>query len=104
MSKIDSFLRAHADAVDAALGEELMECLGQSFPVVVNEIARSAGGEEIGYMDDHALAAMAQTRKVSNPESMLNRRCTVSGKDYRVARIRLGTVAITFELAHPSKV
>jgi hypothetical protein len=103
ISAIDSFLLAGNDEVDTALGTSTMTCAGQSFAVVIDDVSKSASGEEMGLTGDYALTATAQPGDVSGPDELVNKRCTVGGATYRVSRVRIGSVAITFELQDPAQ-
>lgn len=102
MSLIDSFLNAAADEVDAAFGTSTMVCQGQTFQVVVNEARKSYEGALGGLETDIQAQATAQPSDVTDPRSLLQKRCTVDGINYRVAEVSVGTVAIHFTLADPN--
>ena len=80
-----------------------MTCSSQSFPVVIDEVVKQAQGEEMGMMADFSLRATAQPKHVTNPTSLLNKRCTVDGSTYRILRVSIGKVAITFDLQDPAQ-
>jgi hypothetical protein len=102
VSLIDSFLNAAADEVDAAFGTSTMVCQGQTFQVVVNEARKSYEGALGGLETDIQSQATAQPGDVTDPRSLLQKRCTVDGINYRVAEVSVGTVAIHFTLADPN--
>lgn len=102
MSLIDSFFNAAADEVDAAFGTSTMVCQGQTFAVVVNEARKSYEGALGGLETDIQAQATAQPSDVTDPRSLLQKRCTVDGINYRVAEVSVGTVAIHFTLADPN--
>lgn len=85
------------------LGTVEMVCAGQTFSVVVDDVSKAETGEEMGLTGDYALVAVAQAADVSDAASLINKRCTVDGAAYRVSRVRIGTVAIHFELQDPAK-
>jgi hypothetical protein len=102
VSLIDSFFNAAADEVDAAFGTSTMVCQGQTFAVVVNEARKSYEGALGGLETDIQAQATAQPSDVTDPRSLLQKRCTVDGINYRVAEVSVGTVAIHFTLADPN--
>jgi len=103
MSLVDDFLNSGGAIVDAALGTETMVVSGQTFEVVTDDVSKSESGEEMGLTGDYSLVAAAQPKDVSMPAELINRRCTVGGIPYRISRVRVGTVAIHFELQDPSQ-
>ena len=103
MGLIDDFLLAANDEVDALCGTVDMVCNGQRFPVVVNETRKSYDGALGGMESAIQLIATAQPSDVSEPLTMLQKRCTVDGLTYRVAEVSVGTVAVTFTLADPNE-
>ena len=100
---MDDFLLAGNDEVDEVFGVETMTCLGQSFPVVVNDQRQSYQGALGGLETEIQAMVTAQPRNVTNPLTMLQKRCTIGGKPYRVAEISVGKVAIHFTLVDPSE-
>jgi hypothetical protein len=42
---------------------------------------------------------VAQPGDVTNPITLLQKRCTIDGDPYRIAEVAVGNVAITFTLA-----
>jgi hypothetical protein len=102
MGWVDDFLTSAADEVDAMLGTVTMVCNGQTFAVVVDDVAKSESGEDMGLTGDYSLIAVAQAADVTEAAGMINRRATVDGATYRVSRVRIGTVAIHFELQDPA--
>ncbi len=102
MSLIDTFLNTSADEVDAAFGTSTMVCAGQTFPVVVNEARKSYEGALGGLESDIQAQATAQPGDVTDPRSLLQKRCTVDGIAYRIAEVSVGAVAIHFTLADPN--
>ena len=103
MSIIDDFLNNGATEVDTTLGTVTMTCEGQSFAVVWNDSRKSYEGAMGGLESNVQAAAVAQPRYVTNPRSLLQKRCTIDGITYRVAEVAVGTCAITFTLADPSE-
>jgi hypothetical protein len=98
---VDSFLKAADDIVDALLGTVVMTVADQTFPVVYNDGAVSAEGVIGGLEIDIQATAVAQASHVTNPRSLLHKRCTVDGIAYRIAQVRSGSVAVHFVLADP---
>ena len=103
MSETDDFLLAGNDEVDETLGVETMTCLGQSFPVVVNDQRQSYQGALGGLETEIQAMVTAQPRHVTNPLTMLQKRCAIDGKTYRVAEVSIGKIAINFTLIDPSE-
>ena len=95
---VDAFLKATDDLIDATLGVKSMVCSGQTFDVVWNDEAKSLEGEFGGLEGDIQAVAVAQTSDVTNPKTLLQKRCTVGGVAFRVHRVRTGNVATHFEL------
>lgn len=103
MGLIDDFLLAGNDEVDALCGTVTMVCAGQTFSVVINDDRKSYDGALGGMETQIQLIATAQPGDVTNPRTMLQKRCTVDGVTYRVAEVSTGTVAVTFTLADPNE-
>jgi hypothetical protein len=99
MSLVDDFLNSGSVTVDPAMGTETMIVDGQAFEVVTNGARESFEGALGGMESDVRLTGMAQPRHVANPASLIQKRCTVGGRPYRIAEVEVGTVAITFILA-----
>jgi hypothetical protein len=99
MSLVDDFLNAPADEVDALLGTETMVVAGQTFEVVWNDDRKSYEGALGGLESDVQAVAVAQPGDVTNAHALLQKRCTVNGKTFRIAEVAVGTVAVTFTLA-----
>jgi hypothetical protein len=99
MSLVDDFLNSGSVTVDVAMGTETMVVGSQSFPVVTNGARESVEGALGGLESDIRLTAMAQPRNVTDGAALLQKRCTVGGRPYRIAEAEVGTVAITFILA-----
>jgi hypothetical protein len=47
--------------------------------------------------------ACAQPADVTNPKSLVNKRCTLDGSDYRINQVRVGTIAVHFILTDINK-
>jgi len=103
MGAIDDFLNSGHDTVDAAFGTSVMICDGQTFNVVLNDARKSYQGALGGLESDIQAIVTAQPLDVTNPRSLLQKRCTVGGVSYRVAEVTVGTVAIHFTLADPNE-
>ena len=101
MGMVDDFILSGNDEVDAAFGVVTLTCEGQSFPVVVTSQRKSYEGALGGLESDIQLVAAAQPADVTTPQTLLQKRCTVDGVEYRVAEIDVGTVAVSFTLADP---
>lgn len=98
MSLVDDFLLAGNDETDADFGTSTMVCGGQTFAVIINDERKSYEGALGGMESNIAATATAQPRHVTNPRSLLQKRCTVAGISYRVAEVVTGPVAIQFTL------
>ena len=102
MSMIDDFLLAGNDEIDSDFGTSVMVCNGQTFDVVMDSERKSYEGALGGMESNIAISATAQPRHVTNPRSLLQKRCTVAGINYRVAEVVTGPVAIHFTLTDSS--
>ena len=91
MSEIDDFLNGGASEVDTSLGVVTMTCEGQSFAVVWNDSRKSYEGALGGLESNVQATAVAQPRYVTNPRTLLQKRCTIDGVTYRVAEVSVGT-------------
>lgn len=98
MGAIDDFLNTGADELDSLAGTVTMTCAGQSFSVVINGSRKSFEGALGGLESDVQAIATAQAADVSNPRSLLSKRCTVDGIAYRIAEVDAGSVAVHFTL------
>ena len=98
MGQIDSFLLAGNDEVDSTFGTSVMTCEGQTFAVVANSERKSYEGALGGMESDIQASVTAQPRHVTNPNAMLQKRCTVAGVSYRVAEVDIGPIAVHFTL------
>jgi len=103
MSGIDSFLLASLDEVDSMLGTVSMTVSGQTFAVVIDDVTKSTMGDDVGLTAEYDVIACAQPADVSNPKSLVNKRCTLDGSEYRINQVRVGTIAIHFILTDINK-
>lgn len=103
MSGIDSFLLASLDEVDSMLGTVVMTVSGQTFSVVIDDVTKSTIGDDVGLTAEFDVIACAQPSDVSNPKSLVNKRCTVDGSQYRINQVRAGTIAVHFILTDINK-
>lgn len=99
MSIIDDFMLGGNAEVDSMIGTRTMVCAGQTFSVVWNDSRKSYEGALGGLESDVQAVAVAQPKDVSNPKSLLQKRCTIDGESYRIAEVTVGNVAIHFTLA-----
>lgn len=99
MSEMDDFLNADADVVDGWFGIVTMTCNGQSFDVVWAGSRKSYEGALGGLESDIQATATAQAADVTNPKSLLQKRCTISGETFRVAEVMDDGVSVVFTLA-----
>jgi hypothetical protein len=98
MSALDSFLLAANSILDDMFGTVTMVCQGQSFQVVPNGFRETSEGATGGIEWDLRASVTAQPSHVSNPQGMLKKTCTVDGREYRVAEVNIGTIAVHFAL------
>jgi hypothetical protein len=103
MSLVDDFLNSGGDTVDSTFGTVTMVCGGQTFSVVYNDDRKSYAGALGGLESDIQATVMAQAADVTNPRTLLQKKCTVDGVAYRVAEVSTGAVAISFTLADASE-
>jgi hypothetical protein len=103
MSGIDSFLLSALDEVDAMLGTVTMTVSGQTFKVVIDDVTKSTIGDDVGLTAEYDVIACAQPADVTNPKSLVNKRCTLDGSDYRINQVRVGTIAVHFILTDINK-
>ena len=103
MSGIDSFLLASLDEVDSMLGTVSMTVSGQTFAVVIDDVTKSTMGDDVGLTAEYDVIACAQPADVTNPKSLVNKRCTLDGSEYRINQVRVGTIAIHFILTDINK-
>ena len=91
------------DQVDSMLGTVVMTVSGNSFNVVIDDVTKSTQGDDVGLTNEFDLVACAQPSDVTNPKSLINKRCSVDGSEYRISQVRVGTVAIHFILSDINK-
>jgi hypothetical protein len=103
MSLIDDFLNGSHDEVDATMGTKSMVCNGQTFSVVWDDFSSDSDGGLGGLEPQVQAMATAQPADVAEPLSMKGKRCTVGGTSFRVYAVRVGDVAIRFDLCDPSE-
>lgn len=103
MSLIDDFLNGSADEVDSMFGTKTMVCNGQSFEVVWDDYSSDSDGGLGGLEPELQAMATAQPGDVTNPAAMKGKRCTVGGVAFRIYAVRVGTVAIRFDLCDPNE-
>ena len=99
MSGIDDFLNGGHTETDDLIGTRTMVCAGQTFAVVFNDARKSYEGALGGLESDLQATVVAQPGAVTNPITLLQKRCTINGDAFRVAEVAVGNVAITFTLA-----
>lgn len=102
MSIIDDFLNGSMDEVDATFGTKTMVCDGQSFAVVWDDFSSDTDGN-MGLEPQVQAMATAQPSDVTSPLAMKNKRCTVGGVAFRIYAVRVGDVAIRFDLCDPAE-
>jgi hypothetical protein len=98
MSLIDDFLNNSADEVDALFGTKTMECDGQTFAVVWDDFSSDSDGGLGGLEPQVQAMATAQPADVTTPAALKGKRCTVGGTSFRIYAVRVGDVAIRFDL------
>lgn len=103
MSFIDDFLNSSHDEVDANMGTKTMVVGAQSFPVVWDDSSNDSDGALGGLEPEVQAMATAQPRHVTNPLAMKGKRCTVGGTAFRIYAVRVGDVAIRFDLCDPNE-
>lgn len=103
MSIIDDFLNGSHDEVDAIMGTKTMICAGQTFPVVWDDFSSDSDGALGGLEPEVQASATAQPADVTNPIALKGKRCTIGGVEFRVYAVRVGTVAIRFDLCDPNE-
>ena len=103
MSIIDDFLNGLHAEVDATMGTKSMVCEGQTFAVVWDDYRLEKEGALGGLEPQIQAQATAQPGAVTNPRSLLHKRCTVGGDAFRVLAVYVGTVAIRFDLCDPNE-
>jgi hypothetical protein len=103
MSLLDDFMLSHNDECDTTMGVVTMICAGQTFDVVPNLISKSVDGEFGGLEPQARGIVTAQSRDVTSPLTLLNKRCTVAGVAYRVTMVDAGSICIHFTLGDPNE-
>jgi len=103
MSLVDQFMLAFNDTSDKTMGVSVMVCNGQTFDVVANLSSKSVSGDLGGIEPCIQNIVTAQPKNVTNPKSLINKRCTIDGTAYRVSTVDVGTIAIHFSLIDPNE-
>jgi hypothetical protein len=103
VSIIDDFLNVSADEVDSMFGTKTMVCDGQAFAVVWDDYSSDSDGGLGGLEPEVQAMATAQPGDVTNPAALKGKRCTVGGVAFRVYAVRVGNVAIRFDLCDPNE-
>jgi len=103
VSLIDDFLNNSHDEVDAAMGTKSMVCDGQTFAVVWDDYSSDSDGGLGGLEPEVQAMATAQPSDVTSPATLKGKRCTVDGVAFRIYAVRVGVVAIRFDLCDPNE-
>ena len=103
MSLIDDFLNNSHDEVDATMGTKTMVCAGQTFSVVWDDYSSDSDGGLGGLEPEVQAIATAQPGDVTTPAALKGKRCTVGGVAFRIYTVRVGSVAIRFDLCDPNE-
>ena len=103
MSLIDDFLNNSHDEVDATMGIKTMVCAGQTFSVVWDDYSSDSDGGLGGLEPEVQAMATAQPGDVTTPAALKGKRCTVGGVAFRIYTVRVGSVAIRFDLCDPNE-
>ena len=103
MSLIDNFLNNSHDEVDATMGTKTMVCAGQTFSVVWDDYSSDSDGGLGGLEPEVQAMATAQPGDVTTPATLKGKRCTVGGVAFRIYAVRVGSVAIRFDLCDPNE-
>ena len=103
MSLIDDFLNNAHDEVDVSMGQKTMVCEGQTFSVVWDDYGSDSDGGLGGIEQELQATATAQPADVTTPSALKGKRCTVGGVAFRVYAVRIGAVAIRFDLCDPNE-
>lgn len=103
MSLVDDFLNNSHDEVDAIMGVKSMVCDGQTFSVVWDDYSSDSTGALGGLEPEVQAMATAQVGDVTNPAALKGKRCTVGGVAFRIYQVRVGDVAIRFDLCDPNE-
>lgn len=100
MGALDNFLLGGNDELDSTFGTVTMTCAGQSFPVVFGHAREGQEGALGGLEGDIQVTVTAQPKHVNDPYSLMEKRCTVNGRQYRVADVDADPdIAVHFALA-----
>lgn len=103
MSLIDDFLNNSHDEVDAMMGTKTMIVSGQTFAVVWDDYSSDSDGGLGGLEPELQAMATAQPSDVTTPAALKGKRCTVGGVAFRIYAVRVGDVAIRFDLCDPNE-
>jgi hypothetical protein len=103
MSELDDFMLSHNDESDTTMGTENMTCNSQTFPVVVNILAKTVDGEYGGLEPQIRGTVVAQPADITNPMALLNKRVSINSVVYRITGVDVGTIGITFTLGDPNE-
>jgi hypothetical protein len=103
MSLVDEFLNGAHSEVDSTMGTKSMVCGSQTFDVVWDDYRMEKEGVQGGLEPQLQAQATAQPGAVTNPRSLVHKRCTVGGDPFRILAVYVGTVAIRFDLGDPSE-
>jgi len=99
MGQLDDFLLGGNPVLDAVFGTVTMTVASQSFQVVFNDAREGQEGAIGGLEGDVQATVTAQPRHVSIPYSLLEKRCVVDGRDYRISDVTVGKIAVHFTLS-----
>jgi len=103
VSLVDDFLNNSHDEVDAIMGTKTMVCDGQTFSVVWDDYSSDSTGALGGLEPEVQAMATAQVGDVTTPAALKGKRCTVGGVAFRIYQVRVGDVAIRFDLCDPNE-
>jgi hypothetical protein len=103
VSLIDDFLNNSHAEVDATMGTKIMVCAGQTFSVVWDDYSSDSDGGLGGLEPEVQAMATAQPGDVTTPAALKGKRCTVDGVAFRIYSVRVGAVAIRFDLCDPNE-
>lgn len=103
MSLIDDFLNNAHDEVDAIMGTKSMVVGAQTFSVVFDDYSNDSDGALGGLEPEVQAMATAQPGDVTSPITLKGKRCTVGGVAFRIYAVRVGDVAIRFDLCSPNE-
>jgi hypothetical protein len=80
-----------------------MVCDGQTFAVVWDDYSSDSDGGLGGLEPEVQAMATAQPGDVTSPAALKGKRCTVGGVTFRIYAVRVGPVAIRFDLCDPNE-